>query len=254
MLLSDYTAVEEIDTKILELHRQLEDLYDVRRNVTNRTNATVRQINRGVISKSTWTNDQYNIQAAKWSKLGITLPRFSVFQKRLEKAMSVISEIGEYEALSQDAWQLIVIPPASKFNLETYSHLWQSTKDSNFDTYFDDELLAPQQGNRWRVMVVYDKQEALHLGSAKSVITSNQHLVAGYDMTGLGIIEYAAYTLLRDSQPLSFAWELLMKGYDADHDKTVASAAYINNSYRFEIDDARGLFETEYFRPAMEIR
>lgn len=268
MLLSDFKAVADLDTQISLLHHQLKELYDIRTDYIH--NAVPKTIQKTVSDKfdifsayptttsttSSKTKAQldYNQLKAAWATYDIKLPSYASLKTKLHTAHARISQLTvNYSELS-DSLVLVAIPPFKLFNLEIYPELILKNKSKAYIPTFYPELGQGTRSSTWRIFIVYSAARGLSLGNAKTILEQKKYIMNGYDMRGLGILEYAAFTLQNELAIDVDVWALLLRNYKLSSGKLVPSVAYTGGRYRFELDEAIGLLDNEYFRPALEIK
>lgn len=262
MLLTDFKAIADIDSQISELHKQLQGLYGVRADYLDAKNPAVIQKrgNHNIFGYSSisplqnWPNKEYNRLKFIWQSYAIEVPSYSSLKNKLQKAHQLIIKLSSSSSPLTSNLTVMLVPPAKMFNMQIYSQLLEANYPSSAPFYIDQELPAINKSSTWRIFVVYNAPTGLSLGSAKKMFDQKSYMFDKYDMRGLGVVEYAAFTLQNDFVADVNSWTLLLKNYKQKPGQQVPSAAYAGNHYRFELDDESGLFDDEHFRPAVEIK
>ncbi|CAN5640173.1 hypothetical protein BH23PAT1_BH23PAT1_4880 [soil metagenome] len=271
MLLTDLKAVTEIDTQISILHKQLEDLYEVRANciyqgkslqqsATPTSNySSYRTINTNIATNQYSATkglalQEYERLVAIWSNYDIKLPAFSTFQERLETAHKLIDRIVESRSEFSNSLGVMLVPPTQLFNMNSYQEMLFQKHAAPAVACINPELGHGTKSKKWRIFIVHTAQQGVKYGTAAQILANKSYIIAGHDMRALGLIEYAALTLQSQSIIDDNSWTLLLRNHHKNKGRLVPSVAYIGQSYKFEQDDEIGLLDDDYFRPAVEVR
>lgn len=270
MLLSNFKAIADLDTQISLLHHKLKELYDRRVDYIQNTapihNTHPEKTPKTVSNKfdifssfstspsETTSRLDYDRLKAAWATYDIKLPTYISLKTKLSTAIERIAQMALNHSELANNLAVVAIPPFKLFNLELYPELVLKNKSKAAMPYFYPELGQGTRSSNWRIFIVYSAARGLSLGNAKTILEEKRYVINGYDMRGLGILEYAAFTLQNDLVVDVDAWALLLRNLTVNSDKLVPSVAYTGGRYRFELDEAIGLLDEEYFRPAMEIK
>lgn len=252
MLLKHLEQVAEIDDMINQIHEELVDLYRERAHLMGTKPGKLPTLPQAVARKrSDWTAEQYENLKMAWAQYDISIPAYATLKKRLQKARTVIEKLTKAEPTWKDKLQVVLVPPTSKLQFPVQAELrmkqdWITTPD------YVDALLHTPKATTWQVMVVYGANEGLYMGSPEMMLNKKNSKVANYDITKLGVREYAAFSLQNGSSVDTQTWTVLPKQRLSDG--KMACVAYIDGQYRFDVDEVNGVFGDNRFRPAIEVK
>lgn len=252
MLLKHLDQVAEIDDMINQIHDELADLYRERSVLMGGKITASPKFHKVIAAKQNdWMTDQYQALKATWKQYDVTVPAYATLKTRLQKARKAIAKLEAAKPDWKDQLEVVLVPPTNKlsFPLEDKVRLQQTGVTT--PDYVDTVLKAPKSSSKWRVLVVYSANEAVYMGSSEMMLDAKNRKVAGYDVTKLGLAEYAAFSLQQTAPVDTQTWTILPK--ERVGDSQVACVAYVDGQYRFDIDDINDVFGDNRFRPAIEI-
>lgn len=262
VLLTELKKVIEIDGRISSLHQELSSLYEQRARFiqspdTSAFNNHVGDKSEGTTtrhSKENWATQQYDMLAEAWGNYGIVIAPRSNLKKRLTRAREMITSLETINHELAGKLGVLLIPPAKLIGTPSATeHRKQQPHIKVSDCVNTDLSLKPGSKKDWRLVVAYMSDDSLEWGSAKDILVEKKYLVGGYDMRAIGVYEHFALSLQLNRPLDANKWVSLLKDCKPSS-RLVPSVAFANGQYRYELDDAEGVFSDERFRPAIEVK
>jgi hypothetical protein len=262
MLLTELKKVIDIDEHIGQLQQQLFSLYEERAKyvdvpptiASGKTPKTFSIEGRTYGNDEAWLEYEYAKLAAAWSRYGISIPSPQKLKKRLQKSKYIMDALHAAAPDVAASMGLLLVPPSRLIGTPVSCDLRRSQPFINTPDFINTELARNFSVNKgWQLLIVNSAPEGLEWGSARHILDANKYNIAGYDARSLGIFEYHALTLQADGPLDSGIWTSLFKGIKPS-DSLVTSVTFFNGQYRYELDDAKGIYGDERFRPAIAVK
>ncbi len=252
MLLTNFKEVIALDEQISKLHQELSVLYAERSSIANSTDQSKTFIqstksDTTVHATTTREREQYEILRAAWMKYAVTVPAFKSLQAKLTSANAILSNL-ESNGTDINDYEFFLSPPTAKIAFPLKNN--GTEKHQGFDSPDMPALSAQKQ---WKLLMVYKKRDGLPVSNYKNFIDKKQYMISGYNMRGLNIRDYGLYTLMQNTPVDVDQWSLLPASNTIDKNQVVC-AGFIDNQYRYVLDDTTSLLGDNSFRPAMEIK
>ncbi len=253
MLLSNISEVNEIDNQIGQIHGQLSELYLKRSTLmtdkpAKKTAAKSTPVQQG----NEWAEAQYDSLVATWRQYGVALPSHRTMKTRLLKAYKILQEVSQARPEWHDTMTAVFVPKTADLPFPLNASFRKQQAFVNTPDYIESSLTAPKVDKQWRLLLVYKEPEGLYAGSLEMMLNKKERIIANYDVTALGVREYAAFSL-QQSQPIdSQTWTILPKTRQSSGQITCVGC--IDGQFRFVVDEINGVFGDNRFRPAIEVK
>jgi hypothetical protein len=229
MLLTDFKQVLDIDSAIIDLHKDLEDLYKQRTRIFDSKFA----------DKS--SEMHYSELTASWNALKITIPPFSKLQKKLSAATSLLKTYNQSQP--ELMFRLILIPPASIFK----------SVDVVASLKFSPEVTTQTSTSKdWKLYIVATNHKGLEIKNLRQFVHDGGMMVGDVFMTGLNTYEYSVLLSVIEQPVDTESWSVLIR--DANTNLAVVPCVtHLSDIYCFEVDNTDVLLGKNHFRPAIPV-
>lgn len=255
MLLSNFKRVEEIDDKIVQIHRELAELYAQRYMLIDGKDglSTSRSSEDKTTNSSTYDpiEEEYRLIASAWEHYNIIIPDLKFIKSKIVKASKIRRDLNKNYPEIAIGMRIIAVPPSNVCPIPASLQLRSLQGVSLADDYISDGVARPRDQKSWEYCLVYDSPESVIIGTAKKLNELKGYMIAGYDMRGLGIREYTALTLQSPHIVDKESSTVLLKSKGTKG--AVPYASFRQGRYRFEMEDENNVLENDGFRPAIKL-
>lgn len=199
----------------------------------------------------------YEKVAKAWGRYDIQVPAFSILEARLREAGRIIERIATSNIEIAAHLTVLLVPPSKTLPFPIPDSL-RAQNDMRPDHMIDNVpvrlgKIRPQRN--WRVFVAYGAKQGIYMNSPKDVIQNKQYLIAGYDMRGLGAVEYAALTLQQTHALDEQTWTILYRDtISRSQEALMPCARFADGQYTFGQEEPDTIFGSDRFRPAVEVK
>jgi hypothetical protein len=239
MLLTDFKQVLDIDSAIIDLHKDLENLYKQRtRLFDNKFAAKTFAAHYAATSSE---RQQYDKLAASWNALKVTIPPFSKLQKKLAVATSLLNKYNQSQP--ELLFQMILVPPTSVYAAVDLATALKCSPEAT--------ILASKSRD-WKLYIVATNQRGLEIKDHRQFMQDGGMMVDDVFMTGLNTYEYSVM-LSVIKQPIDAdSWSILVRDASTKLN-VVPCVTHLSGFYSIEVDNTDVLLGENHFRPAMKV-
>lgn len=255
MLLSNFKKVEEIDGRIVRIHRELAELYEQRYFLIDGGHglSTATHNDKSVsISLTTDSSEQeYRKVASAWERYNLILPGFGKVKAKFSQAKKIRSNLEKNYPEIVKSMIVLAVPPSKLLRLPVDTELRDLQGLNIMPDFISSTVSANKAQAAWEFLLVFNADESLPVGTAKKLRSLKGYMIAGYDTSGLGVREYSALTLQTNRILDTNTSTLLLRSNLGKN--SVAYACFRQGRYRIEAEDEDNVLEDDGFRPAIKL-
>lgn len=248
MLLTDLNKVQELDSRIGDMHRQLAELYQKRSTLMG---GQPDNPARETLTTTPLHEQWYHNVAQDWERYAVGLPAYSRLKNKFAKAEKILGIIHQTHPEIAPHMEVIAVPPPRILKFPSNFELRAAQKLADLPDYHHPDVKPPKPEKNWRILLVYTAETSLYGGSAQKILDDKAYLLAGYDTRALGPREYTALTLQKNRLFDQNSWTVLLKA--APRKGLIAYVGYRHGRYRYDLEELDNVLDDDGFRPAIRM-
>lgn len=249
MLLKDLKQVNDIDSKISDMHRRLAELYHEKSLLVSDYSP---EILPDFNDNTSYISEQnYRKVAKAWEQHGITIPPYSNLKNKFAKGNKTLKFLSNTHPDIASNMEIIVVPPSKYMKFPAAKEQRKPQRLVELQDYVNSGVTLPKSQRNWEVLLAYTGQSSIYAGSAKKVLETKSYMLAGYDTRALGLREYLAITYQKRELIDTETWTVLLK--EPSTDVSVPYAGYRHGRYRFDMEENDNVLDDDGFRPAIKL-
>jgi len=253
MLLTHLREVTEIDGKIDVIHRELAALYRTRSLLmgSTRGSSVSMQAPNTTVSPPQKSEQLYRRLAGVWERYNLDIPPYAQIKAKFIKANEILAAItASYPEIAGN-FEVVAVPPSKMMAFPIATGLRARQRLCALPDFANNTVGTPAVQPGWQFILAYSANSSLYAGSPKKILEFKTYMLAGYDMRAMGLREYAALTLQKDSLIDEESWTVLLKGRTKN--SLIPYVGSRQGRYRFDLEEADNILDDDGFRPAIKL-
>jgi hypothetical protein len=248
MLYDQLVHINELDSQIADMHKNLADLYSQRAVLlSNGHAATTAPLVKKTSAKRSvalQAKQLYESLAGNWAAIGVKLPAYKLLQRKLETTCRLMRKLESSNDSLKGKLVVAAVPPSKT--------LVAATQTSQTKFVFSDasiEELLPES-KAWAFVVIMDPDFAVPIYGLTSFLRGDEYWYEQTDCRALGVAELIAAELQGVRLADTDSWTVLLRGVEPN--QPAVCAIRHDASIIFDLDDTDSLLGANYLHPAID--